>query len=484
MSGITGVVPTQGRASLEKLLQSVAMQGLRPGDEYIVVVDTFQMEEDQLRDIIARIMASCPEAINHFKVLAHDAGHCCWGHCVPGDSLLQAGPTQAMTRRWYSGPLAVILLGGSELAVTPNHPVWTQRGWIAAKDVQQGDYLVSAVPRDGALGGHPNIQREPSLASEVFDALGQAGAPQRMMTAAVDFHGDGMAGEVDVVRADRVLPQHRFGVRQPTEKIVLPGSYLPRAMPLSRLRLSAELLEAVAVGSPSGMGGSAEEQALLAGHLGHANELRLGVGAQREAGSLESQPDGLQGNAYQPPDLLQCESGSVSRVEVIGTDVRPFSGHVFNLVTDSGWYVANGVIIHNCQLNMALEQARPGNYITFNDDDDIYAFGAWDAIRREIATDQLHSIVGRPRCHIFKFRAAWRQVLPEGPELVEGRVGGHCLVVPNVGKVGRLTCRYNGDWDLIASTVAMWDDDVVFHDDVLALARPTEEDYWWTPSMA
>lgn len=163
----------------------------------------------------------------------------------------------------------------------------------------------------------------------------------------------------------------------------------------------------------------------------------------------------------------------------MGTGTRSFSGHVYNLVTDSGWYVANGVIIHNCQLNAALGIVQPGNYITFNDDDDIYAPGAWDAIRRQIDMDQsfLH---GRTRCHIFKFRTSWRQLLPEGPSLQEGRVGGHCLVVPNiVGKVGRLTCRYNGDWDLIESTVSRWGDDVDFHDDVIALARPTEEEYWW-----
>ncbi len=212
MTGITGVVPTQGRASLEALLQSVAAQGLRPEDEYIVVVDTFQMDGDTQQAIIDRVTGFAPLAGKSLKVLTYDAGHCCWGHC---------------------------------------------------------------------------------------------------------------------------------------------------------------------------------------------------------------------------------------------------------------------------QLGVALANARPGNYITFNDDDDIYAFGAWDAIRRQIDMDQsfLH---GRTRCHIFKFRTSWRQLLPEGPSLQEGRVGGHCLVVPNIiGKVGRLTCRYNGDWDLIESTVSRWGDDVDFHDDVIALARPSEEEYWW-----
>lgn len=122
------------------------------------------------------------------------------------------------------------------------------------------------------------------------------------------------------------------------------------------------------------------------------------------------------------------------------------------------------------QINAALDMAAPGNYIHANDDDDIYAPGAFDAIRRAAAADLEQ---GTPHVHIFRFQAWFGQVLPKGEQLMEGGVGGHSLVTPNLpGKVGRMTARYAGDWDWIKDTVERWGDDVAFHQDIIAIARP------------
>ncbi|MEO8082516.1 MAG: glycosyltransferase family A protein [Ardenticatenales bacterium] len=133
---------------------------------------------------------------------------------------------------------------------------------------------------------------------------------------------------------------------------------------------------------------------------------------------------------------------------------------------------AGGHTWGHCEGNVGIEAARAGNYLTFNDDDDIYAPGAFAAIRRAITDD---AAAGAPRVQIFRFMPPWRSPLPEGRHVERGRIGGHCLVVPNVdGKVGRLGHQYDGDYDLIESTIALWGgvDAAVFHDDIIAVARP------------
>ncbi|MEK0431707.1 MAG: hypothetical protein RL139_1511 [Gemmatimonadota bacterium] len=133
---------------------------------------------------------------------------------------------------------------------------------------------------------------------------------------------------------------------------------------------------------------------------------------------------------------------------------------------------AGGHTWGHCEGNVGIEAARAGNYLTFNDDDDIYAPGAFAAIRQAIADD---AVQGGPRVHIFRFTSYWRAVLPEGRNVARGHIGGHCLVVPNVdGKVGRLGHQYDGDFDLIDSTLALWGgvDAAVFHEDIIAVARP------------
>lgn len=133
---------------------------------------------------------------------------------------------------------------------------------------------------------------------------------------------------------------------------------------------------------------------------------------------------------------------------------------------------AGGHTWGHCEGNVGIEAARGSNYLTFNDDDDVYAPGAFDAIRRAIADD---AAAAEPHVHIFRFMPPWRSPLPEGRTVARGRIGGHCLVVPNLpGKVGRLGKEYEGDFDLIEDTLARWggSDAAVFHDAIIAITRP------------
>jgi len=132
------------------------------------------------------------------------------------------------------------------------------------------------------------------------------------------------------------------------------------------------------------------------------------------------------------------------------------------------------------EIEVGMMLAR-GDYLTFMDDDDVYTPDAFVAIRERIAG------LSEPRPLMFKFMTPWRVVLWEEPVLAETRVGGHCLVVPNVPeRFGQWTERYNGDWDFIRSTVDRWpnrDADVVWCDNLIAWTRPTpEEEAWLIPS--
>lgn len=148
----------------------------------------------------------------------------------------------------------------------------------------------------------------------------------------------------------------------------------------------------------------------------------------------------------------------MERVKVFGRGFRA-------MACDSGHHCYG-----HCQINQGIEAAYEGNYIVFNDDDDVFAPDALDTVRR-VATeeDEYH-------LHIFRFVTPWGQVLPIGELVREGGIGGHCIVTPKVaGRVGAFTCRYNGDWDYINSTIGLWQDNVVFHDEVIAITRPRHD---------
>lgn len=115
-----------------------------------------------------------------------------------------------------------------------------------------------------------------------------------------------------------------------------------------------------------------------------------------------------------------------------------------------------------------MQEAR-GDYLVFQDDDDMFAPDALLYIRR--ATRHLKP----PRPLIFKFKIhrAGGVTLPRGRDLGLGKVGGHCLVVPNVKeKLGTWTDRYEGDWDFIEETLRLWEPlEPVFRQEVITYAR-------------
>lgn len=151
--------------------------------------------------------------------------------CFPAGTVVSGPRAHASTERWYEGDLVEIETAGARrLSVTPNHPLLTPYGWVAAGELQEGDDLVCSRLGDRmAAALDPDDEQVPSLIEHVAHSLGGSGsvASGRMPTAAEDFHGDGTDGEVCVVRADGLL-RDRFNatVTQPAVQETLRGRYM------------------------------------------------------------------------------------------------------------------------------------------------------------------------------------------------------------------------------------------------------------------
>lgn len=129
------------------------------------------------------------------------------------------------------------------------------------------------------------------------------------------------------------------------------------------------------------------------------------------------------------------------------------------------------------QINVGMQQAR-GDYLMFNDDDDVYAPGAFGRIRRVIRE------LPEPRPLLFQFIAHWGMTYwTESCRLTDGRlvprqdhIGGHCAVFPNIPeRLGKWTPRYAGDYDFIHATLNLWPNryaDAIWIPEVIAIARP------------
>lgn len=321
--------------------------------------------------------------------------------CVlPDCRVVPIGRLEAAMRSWYEGPvICLATASGVTLRVTPKHPVLTGRGWLAAEDLREGDHVfrvTSSRQRESAV----DADSVPPMITDVFGSLVAKFAMARDV-GPQDFHGDGtwMQGKVEVVSADAQLGgEVDF---QLAEKVL----QLALALVLSRQPLLASLCSAeehprplmgithiVGRGEADGARGRigtavAQPHACLAqppvqrspvdpqdlrnswdGQAGfiqdgcaiHVNGdlpvLPIPAVVELLGSSLDSGAPEVVIEQLPTDPSLSRERGdrgscSVTPDEIIEVrnDPEGWHGFVYNLQTSAGCFVADGIIVHNCQ---------------------------------------------------------------------------------------------------------------------------------------
>jgi hypothetical protein len=221
-------------------------------------------------------------------------------NCVIGDTRVEYPGLRAVTRRWFEGDVVVLsFASGDQLTVTPNHPILRADGrWTPAGLLDKGDHCVRGVGLDRPLGT-PHEDGGPAQVSEVYRAAEQLGHPERVAVAPPDFHGDGWYGEVKVVPVQGELSGHRQAATdEEVEQFGLALADLARTgvgggerscLPVSGS--GGHCCDDVS-GAAVGVRGGSKVATLLVSQGRHADQVRLGAGARRNAHRLQSSHDG------------------------------------------------------------------------------------------------------------------------------------------------------------------------------------------------
>ncbi len=332
-------------------------------------------------------------------------------NCVlPGNNV--SGRIVAGLKARYSGEaIEIHTASGSRLAVTPNHPVLSQRGFVPAGSIKKGQRLLCDLGKDKPAASEIDEQDSPALIEDVFGALQVlVGTSRRTPVASLDLHGDAEStdGEVHVVRPDLgLMLDGNLHHSQRGRKLVFAGRGVGKASfpGLGSLDLN---LDGITLSSPLGVGSGSLLDSGLSVHAppfeefggASATSLDTGVGqansddvsadtegvrqlllrfpglvtsddfglvagdrgisfigladsARFDAGLVKPAGESLALDAELISELLCCLSGEVAFDEVIEVRRFHYDGPVFDLETTQGYYTAGSegprIFISNCR---------------------------------------------------------------------------------------------------------------------------------------
>lgn len=271
--------------------------------------------------------------------------------CVPGDTHVLAQGITASSERWYDGDLIVIYTAsGKRLASTPNHPILTSSGWLAAGLLQVGDNVLSCPFGDRHAAIIRDDQDMPATIQQIADAFWGSGEMRTipMPGSAEDFHGDGRNGEITIVRTDsELLSKRDMVLSQHGSKAIL-SFRNAAAGALASTRVSGQPVFADSPPARSRMSGGHLADPFVRGHTHPIEMPSLRRAAWHETMFDQATPQDDSGNIQFLREDVFGLSCRIFADEVLDIEINPFHGLVFNLQTTQGFYFAEGIITHNC----------------------------------------------------------------------------------------------------------------------------------------
>jgi HK97 family phage portal protein len=335
-------------------------------------------------------------------------------NCLVGSSLVLAPNVRAAFERPFDGEVIVLRTAADDLlTVTANHPILTDGGWRAAGTLSVGDNVVRCL--DGERIAQlldPDHDYVPTMIEQVADALGPSsgGTSTTMPASAEDFHGDGAGSNVYVVRTDGLgvddrqaasaqhFAERHFGgravstgsllaegtARQVLSRAVhsadggLRGEHAPspfvewNATGVQGSRLAARPNQVGVTQPPTDLGrASTDETRYLRGtkaavDVHFPQNIDAGMfpfltdRAQEKPMLAEMPEQRGRSEADTGGNRVDSFAGLVASVQLVSVERRQFSGHVYNLETTQGWFVADNIITHNCTRAFApVLKAKP-----------------------------------------------------------------------------------------------------------------------------
>lgn len=271
-------------------------------------------------------------------------------YCFLGDTKIPfANGVKKVYRRWFEGKCAIVTTeSGASLRGTPNHPILTNKGWVGLGSLQKGDHVVKVTNK--LIDSFEKNQDNGCVSTieNLFGSASKFGTFEAFNQRAADFHGDGSKGNVDVVNIARPL---MIGVNSNLPKGFDETNLAEPSISFSRIGSLDHSFDALGLPPESIVCSSSPSASLLGSHFAHTEPLTIANSSDNDAIASQKFHDKSTTHSNLLGQNSRSNAGLVSFDKVVRIEWFDFSGHVYNLETANGWYVADTILTHNCRCN-------------------------------------------------------------------------------------------------------------------------------------
>ncbi len=279
---------------------------------------------------------------------AHPPAH---SYCLIGDTVIAAKGITKHYKRWFEGKICIIRISGQNITITPNHPILTEFGWIPARNIKVGDSIYQRIGWNKFMD-NPDDNYVVSRIDQIPSTLNISGNMSllRMPVTRKDFHGDGIVNtKVDIIKTDSFFSNNIIGqfVKFLKNKF-LRIAHLWRKF-FSMLSSQNFFLNNKFTARSSLMSLPRPFHSNFGSSPLSLENVSFAYGSNKQTQAFETISYSRRTTSDAPSQIRRRFSSKISLVKVDNVVMRKFSGHVYNLETESGYYFANSIITHNCR---------------------------------------------------------------------------------------------------------------------------------------
>ncbi len=276
-------------------------------------------------------------------------------NCFVEDTKIESHGIKNAFKRFYRGDLVTVYMAnGKSFTGTPNHPILTSIGWVPLGKLNKSHKLFKAdIGNNGVFSPDINVCTGPTAIGQIYDSLLKSGDLMRVSGGIMDFHGDGVNSDVEIVFENSLLMNSGNAVMSKTVNDVnfTGSSFRERTLfsnsgfnkPISRVFSSQGSVSTTNLINP-----------LFGSHLGPFDRFSFRPTAPSQTKFFPSSIDGNTTYSKHFRQFFNAKSFvNVEMVPISNVVVRKNqSTHVFNISTENELYTAEGFITHNCRCSI------------------------------------------------------------------------------------------------------------------------------------